>query len=288
MSGKDLNPTLLVHCPETRRREYSRLKDFRDRVRAHHNAHYCAEAIKIEHFTTDYGGVGLKATDTILKGQTVVWYGGPYVPIKTSSGWHASPTHSLSVADPNEDIFSRSSCAEISKVLDGEVVSAFYRDTEVVREDQERKDMLMISGSLMDSNMNPSTGCTKRENNAIKATADGADLFFETIDGVKYGAQRIVAKHDIKKGEELLMFYYLTPVHMKQRNPLAFNLPQEANKKKETPPAAKKPRRMSAELLVKMPTVTKMNVAATIPDLSMLSIHSEKMSAVVCNGGGCM
>jgi len=256
LSGDALNPTADVLPPEKRREEYDRLVKFGALVSAHHDRYFANQPLRVRPQKTKYEGLGLVATDDIPKGQTIVWYGGPFVPLKT-----ASPTHSLPTADPSEnleDLLAKGRDIPLAHVIDGEVVSAFYQDTLVTS--AEREAVLIIAGSLMDSSQGPSATDTNDTYEVPASAVEGKgvrDRIFQSVDGIQYGAVRFVAPRDIRKGDELLYFYFFTSVHRKPRNPLAFRDPRASEHVAPMPSSSSGKRRVTSAPNNPLPTPPK-------------------------------
>ena len=216
-----------VLANQIRKQAYVRLAAFARVVETHHAKTYPSEPLRIEVHPSAYG-IGLFATDRIPRDATVVWYGGPFVPIDAvdtmGRPWSPSQTHSLRLVDLDAGADSAES---VASVIDGEVLSALHSGQDPQSTATLRRATLVVAGALMDSSLGGDSATNVALDNDVVTWKDDQT-------GVVYKARRLVAKEQIEKGAPILWDYaYLE----EQRPPLAFRDPRGVTAHKKPPTA---------------------------------------------------
>ena len=147
--------------------------------------------------TPEGHGLGLYATRAISKGETVVFYGGPCLPIKPAvtesesepAGTESGPsrTHSMRVSERHLPIEQATAV-----VIDGLCIS------QMIGIDDPVDPLLSIAGALMNSSRGVGEPNVRRTR---------GDAMFCRIGSGRYAAMRFAAARDIEAGEELRWDY---------------------------------------------------------------------------------
>ena len=160
----------------------------------------------VEVFEQQGMGLGLRMLRDVPHGGHVVYYGGPYQPIRRQLG--PSRSHSLQVVDravPPE--------RQDPSVIDGKVVAAIFRDP--LASEAQRAAVVSIAGALINS-------VDEDEDEDADVKLSDADALFLSVNGVRYAAKRFVAARNLPAGTQLLWKYKWCN---ERTNPLAFAHP---------------------------------------------------------------
>jgi hypothetical protein len=180
----------IVLPPINRKLNYDILLTFARYVEEHRPDKACP--VSVEVVEQEGMGKGLRSTRNIPCGSTVVWYGGPFVPISRNTG----RTHSLQCIDPTK------SAQQCASAIDGKIVSAAFSDDLVT--DDERRALLIISGALMNSDIHDESEPPCRR-------SSDPELMWTSLEGVRFAAKRLVAVRDIVAGTDLFWNYVPSP-----------------------------------------------------------------------------
>ena len=201
-------------CDSMRQAAYDRVVTFAEKV----TLSKIALGPAVEVFEQQGMGLGLRMLRDVPHGGHVVYYGGPYQPIRRQLG--PSRSHSLQVVDravPPE--------RQDPSVIDGKVVAAIFRDP--LASEAQRAAVVSIAGALINS-------VDEDEDEDADVKLSDADALFLSVNGVRYAAKRFTAARNLSAGTQILWRY---KVNKECTEPLVF-----ADPLREQPPPAKRPR----------------------------------------------
>lgn len=184
--------------PERARENYDLLLGFARWMRSHTDVE-TVNAVKV--VDQEGMGLGLKAVRRIAVGEVVVWYGGPYVPVKQIPEQYR--THSVHAVDHKSDV------NQTSRAIDGKIMSIVFRDNMVLPD--ERVLLTTIAGALVNSTityLQDENGLDYVSNvDTMMDWAKNKDLKTWSQQGVSFAARPLVAMREIQSGEDVLWRY---------------------------------------------------------------------------------